>query len=341
MCSAPYPLGADDVVATCPYCGHTFRVDGETIEKHLLIPNQLSVDKARQTIRQWLEESASRLVGRRFIESVQLADPVLEWIPFYRVNAECHVHYVGAKKTGSGDSSRWNRVEETSNMVENEWVLARRHAASFGMAEFVRTLSDARTMPFDIKTVSGGTVLNSEMTDKDARSRARQLKADRDREEITENLDKLLDYDLDMKVLETSYVHVPYWLCQYEHNNGTFRVGVSGVTGSVFLGEIPVTRRYRVKKWFHSILLLLSSAVSLQATPYLTYLILMSDTEDNGEGIILPFILLAVGVVLWAGAYLTLGKALGYEIRVTAEGKELDESTSLRSLLTRVWRRIP
>ena len=71
-CNAPYPLGADDVIATCPYCGYTFTVGGSEIN-HLLIPNKLDTKSVKAAVKKWLKFVAKKTVGRVTATSTVLA----------------------------------------------------------------------------------------------------------------------------------------------------------------------------------------------------------------------------------------------------------------------------
>ncbi|MHA2192974.1 MAG: hypothetical protein ACXAAR_06055, partial [Candidatus Thorarchaeota archaeon] len=124
----------------------------------------------------------------------------------------------------------------------------------------------------------------------------------------------------------------PYWLIRYEYHGGTFRVAVSGASGKVVLGELPVTKTYRVKKWFTSIFMLVAGALLLQGTPYITYAILMADSSD-GEVFFIPVVMFILGIVLWLGSIQVMGSVLKYEIQLTADGEERDEGFSFGDTL--------
>jgi hypothetical protein len=206
-------------------------------------------------------------------------------------------------------------------------VLARRHAATFGIRELIESLDDSGAQAFDIKHTSQASVLNSEIDEDDAPVRARYQKSERDRADLNEKVTKLLDYRLDMTPDTCTYVHAPYWLVRYEHRGGTFRVAVSGATGQVVLGELPVTKRYRVKNWLLSFFMLIGSALLFQGTPYITYAILAGGSSD-GDVFLIPIGMVAIGGILFFLAYMFVGKALGYEIELTADAKERKEGYS-------------
>ncbi|MHA2002880.1 MAG: hypothetical protein ACW960_02140 [Candidatus Thorarchaeota archaeon] len=332
VCNAPYPLGADDVISTCPYCGHTFVVDGGEIKAHLLLSNKLDKEGMEKVVTDWIRFAASKSVGKGVTKDIELGEPVLQWIPMFRVEASAETYHFGAEEEGSGKDKHWVKIEGRDSAKISEWVLARRYAATFGIQEFIESLEERETKIFDINLTDKAPVLNAEISDTDAPVRAKYQKSERDRAELNEKVDKLFDYRLEMETEDCTYVHAPYWLIRYEYHGGTFRVAVSGASGKVVLGELPVTKTYRVKKWFTSIFMLVAGALLLQGTPYITYAILMADSSD-GEVFFIPVVMFILGIVLWLGSIQVMGSVLKYEIQLTADGEERDEGFSFGDTL--------
>ncbi|MHA2212290.1 MAG: hypothetical protein ACW992_03905 [Candidatus Thorarchaeota archaeon] len=304
-CNAPYPLGADDVIATCPYCGFTFTVGGDEIGRHLLLPNKLTSE---------------------VMDDVEIETPDLQWIPFFRVSGACQTYHLGGKKEKRGKTTVWKKVERSQTDEAEIWVLARRHAATFGVEEFIETLEGGATEDFDISHTEAP-VLNAEIGEGDSDPRALHRKSEQDRSQLQEDLDRLFDYRIDMQVADRSYIHAPYWLVRYNYRKGTFRVAVSGATGKVVLGELPVTKLYRMKRWLTSIIMFITSALLFQAFPYLAAIILQSSSDS--EAIFAPILLLAGGAILWIGGFGIMGRVLRYEVTLTADGEERGKDFSL------------
>lgn len=326
-CNAPYPLGADDVISTCPYCGYTFVVEGGEMKKHLLLGNKLDTEGVKKKVSDWLSFAAGKSVGRGVMKDILLGGPILQWIPTFRVKAKADTYHFGADQKGSGKNKHWVKVEGRDTEHITEWVLARRHAATYGIREFILSLEDVDAKDFDIKSTEKAPVLNSEIGEGDAPVRARLQKAERDRSELMEEVDKLFDYRLDMDLTDCTYVHAPYWLVRYEYRGGTFRVAVSGATGEVVLGELPVTKTYRIKKWFSAVALLVGSGLLFQGSPYLIIAFAMSSSSD-ADALAIPLLMIAIGAVLWFASYVVMGGVLKYEVQLTAEGEEREEGFS-------------
>ena len=337
-CNAPYPLGADDVIATCPYCGYTFLVGGSEMAKHMILPSRLDEKSVRKSVTKWLKLASSKSVGKGIMKGIDLETPTLQWIPVFRVLADFEIHYLGAKQEKLDHKKTWIKIEETNSGETDEWVLARRHAATFGVEEFIESLSDDTAKPFKIGMTESAPVLNSEIDEGNANPRARQRKKTRDRAELQERMDHLFDYRLKMNAKDCTYMHVPYWLVRYTYKKGTFRVAVSGVTGKVVLGELPVTKLYRAKRWVTSLVMLIASALLMQPVPYILYA-LMQDSS-SGDAFMIPFGMAFLAVLLWGGAYTIVGGALRYEICVTADGEERDKRFSFEGAMDDMKERI-
>lgn len=334
QCNAPYPLGADDVIATCPYCGYTFEVGGNEV-KHFIVPNKFDRKSVVSAVRKWLEFSSAKTVGRSVVKSIEIETPILQWIPTFHIRGSCESYHFGFKKKGSGDDTRYIRIEDRDTSEIIEWIIARRHAATFGIDEFILSLEDSKTKIFDIDLTEDAPVLNAEISDTDAQRRAEKNRKERQRKELLEKVDKLLDHHLDITPDSIVYAHAPYWLVRYSYQKGTFRVAVSGATGKILIGELPVTKKYRVKKWVSSFSLLIGSALLFQALPYIL-LILLQAESDEGEIWIIPIALLLAAGVMWLGSIAVVRSALLYEIEVDTEGTERKDQFSLMGTLKRL-----
>lgn len=324
-CNAPYPLGADDVIASCPYCGYTFTVGGSEI-KHLIIPNKLNTKSVKSAVKKWLKFAASKSVGSGVVKDIELEEPILQWIPMFRVTGQFESYHFGVKKKGSGDSARHYKIEDRDSGELTEWVIARRHAATFGIDEFIQTLDDSGAKNFKIDLTDSAPVLNAEIDDSDASTRAHKSRMDRERIELLEKMDKLLDHRLNLTPESSTYTHAPYWLVRYSYQKGTFRVAVSGATSKILMGELPVTKRYRLKKWLTSIVLLIGSGLLFQVLPYLLWALLQGSSSNDGEIWMIPVFVAAAALVLWGGSIAIIGSALKYEVELNEEGKERGDS---------------
>ncbi|MCK5265167.1 MAG: hypothetical protein KAR03_06120, partial [Candidatus Thorarchaeota archaeon] len=215
-CNAPYPLGADDVIATCPYCGFTFKIGGKEIT-HLIIPNKLDTKSVKAAVKKWLKFAASKSVGGGIVKHIELEEPILQWIPIFRVKGQFESSHFGVKKEGSGDSARHIKIEDQDSGEFTEYVIARRHAATFGIDEFILSLDDGGAKNFEIDITDGAPVLNSEIDDADASKRAHKSRMDRDRVELLDKVDKLLDHRLNLTPETSTYTHAPYWLVRFTY----------------------------------------------------------------------------------------------------------------------------
>jgi hypothetical protein len=312
-CNAPYPLGADDVIATCPYCGFTYELDKGEIE-HYIVPNKLDKDSIVPFFKKWLESASSKAVGRITTNDIEDITPMLEWIPAFRVEGSYSSRYSGYGT--AAEESLIFPVEGSNTGRMTEWILARRRAVTYGMNRFVESLRDSRIVEFQIEMAKEAPVLNSEISAEDASSRFQKSSKDRDRESIE---GVVLDHHFEVTVESVAFVHVPYWLVRYTYRKGTFRVAISGATGEVLFGELPVTTKYRAKKWIAAILTALLAALLFQAAPY-TALLLGGEGGAEGATVLLLF----TGLVMAFIPFL-VKELFVYEVEVDNAGRETRE----------------
>ena len=312
-CNAPYPLGADDVIATCPYCGYTYEIGSGEIE-HYIVPNKLDKESIIPFFRNWLESISPKSVGRGIIKDVDNITPMLEWIPIFRVEGSYASQYSGYQIIKGG--SLLLPIDDSTTGKMTEWVLARRHAATYGIDKFIRSLKDSELSQFKLEVTEDSPVLNSEISLDDAYQRFQKIAKDRHRKAIE---GVVLDHRFEIKPESANYVHVPYWLVRYTHQKGTFRVAVSGATEEVLFSELPVTNRYRVRKWFIAFIVMILNAIIIQFAPYVaTYL-----GEDSGAEGATSLILIAMLISI-ALPFL-MREAFLYEIEVDKDGNETRE----------------
>ncbi|MFW9844211.1 MAG: hypothetical protein ACFFEV_06535, partial [Candidatus Thorarchaeota archaeon] len=174
-----------------------------------------------------------------------------------------------------------------------------------------------------------------EIDETDAAKRAHKSRMDRERVGLLEQMDNLIDHRLNLTPETSIYTHAPYWLVRFTYQKGTFRVAVSGATGKILLGELPVTKRYRIKKWFSSLFLLIGSGLLFQILPYFV-LVLASGSSSDGDAWMIPVFIALVGGLLWFAAVTVVGGALRYEVEVDTEGKERGDKFSFTETMKKL-----
>jgi hypothetical protein len=110
---------------------------------------------------------------------------------------------------------------------------------------------------------------------------------------------------------------------------------VSGATGKVLLGELPVTKSYRMKKWLTSIFLLVGSALLFQALPYFL-MVLAQGSSSDGDAWMVPVFMALLGGLLWLGAITVVGESLRYEVEVGTDGNERGDRFSFTQTLRKI-----
>ncbi len=312
-CNAPYPLGADDVIATCPYCGYTFEIGSEEVE-HYIISNKFDKHSIIPFFKEWLKSVTPKTVGHGMIKHIDNIAPTLEWIPIFRITGSYTSQYSGYQRIDGG--SNLLPINESSAGEMTEWILARRHAATYGINRFMGSLSNEEISQFKIDNTQDSPVLNSEISPHEAFLRFQKISKNQHRKAIDA---EVLDHHFKIKPESIDYVHVPYWLVRYSYQKGAFRAAISGATGEVLFGELPVTKRYRFKKWLFVFAIMILNAVIIQLAPYVaTYF----GGEDGAEG---ATALLGVAMFITIGLTFLMKNTFLYEIEVDKEGNETRE----------------
>lgn len=312
-CDAPYPLGADDVIATCPYCGFTFEIGSDEIQ-HFIVRNRLDKKSIIPFITEWIRSVSPKTVGSAIVKDIDNITPMLEWIPVFRIEGSYSSQYSGYRRIEGGNLLL--PIEESISGKMTEWVLARRHSATYGIDKFIGSLKDSELAQFKIDTTGDSPVLNSEISFDDATRRVQKICSDQHRKAIE---GVVLDHHFEMKPGSADYVHVPYWLVRYSYQKGTFRTAISGATGEVLFGELPATKKYRFKKWLISILVAVVAAFLFQTGAY-TAILLGGEAGAEGATVFVLFTCFIMALIPF-----TLKESFLYEIEVDKDGNETRE----------------
>jgi hypothetical protein len=236
---------------------------------------------------------------------------MLEWIPVFRIEGSYSSQYSGYRRIEGGNLLL--PIEDSITGKMTEWVLARRYSTTYGIYRFVGSLKDNELSQFELQATEDSPILNSEISLNDASRRFQKICKDHHRKAI-EGI--VLDHHFNIKPESVNYVHVPYWLVRYSHQKGTFRVAISGATGEVLFGELPVTKRYRFKKWLIVFAVMILNAVMVQFAPYVaTFLGGEGGAEGATSLLLIAFLILIALTFLMKETFL-------YEIEIDKDGNE-------------------
>jgi hypothetical protein len=119
-----------------------------------------------------------------------------------------------------------------------DWVIIARKNAPFPEKEY--HLGLATKSPFDVSRLEKySKVLNSEIDDKEAIDRATEEVKALHQYLALRDVDKIINIDTEIKILEKNYLHAPIWFITYEYKQKLFKMYLDGAREEVIVGEFP------------------------------------------------------------------------------------------------------
>ena len=223
-CSAKFKVPDTVSVATCPYCGTTFRLETkEELGEHFFFPPM------RKDAGGVLLKFLSRQYGAPAdITGAKITKKELHWVPVYFF----YLH---------GRSTRWSTIEEV------------RFVGIPAGSPFQKLLKD---YPFPIRgkrffdeaVVRKGKYYEPKMSREEAESIARSIMESALRSEASQE-DKSLG-GVEIEVKYQGLVHYPLWEVHYEYGGQSFAGYIDGTDGRVVQAEYPLMSGARKKASF-------------------------------------------------------------------------------------------
>ncbi|AEK72280.1 hypothetical protein GQS_01890 [Thermococcus sp. 4557] len=223
-CSAKFKVPDTVSVATCPYCGTTFKLETrEEVGEHFFFPPM------RKDAGGVLLKFLSRQYGAPAdITGAKIAKKELYWVPVYFF----YLH---------GRSTRWSTIEEV------------RFVGIPAGSPFQGMLKD---YPFPIRgkrffdeaVVGKGKYYEPKMSKEEAEAMARSIMESALRSEASQE-DKSLG-GVEIEVKYQGLVHYPLWEVHYEYGGQSFAGYVDGTDGRVVQAEYPLMSGARKKATF-------------------------------------------------------------------------------------------
>ena len=220
-CSAKFKVPDTVSVATCPYCGTTFKLETrEEVGEHFFFPPM------RKDAGGVLLKFISRQYGAPAdITGAKITKKELHWVPVYFF----YLH---------GRSTRWSTIEEV------------RFVGIPAGSPFQEMLKD---YPFPIRgkrffdeaIVRKGKYYEPKMSREEAEAMARSIMESALRSEASQE-DKSLG-GVEIEVKYQGLVHYPLWEVHYEYGGRSFAGYVDGTDGRVVQAEYPLMSGARKK----------------------------------------------------------------------------------------------
>jgi len=337
-CSGPYRLGADDVIATCGYCGFTFSVEDNQELEHLLRANILKEVQIRDLSMRWIEKVSRETLGSEDIPSIDILTTDLIWLPMFKVIGEYQVYNFGYKVE---PNRVYRKIEERNRKDFIYFVLARRYSDEFGVKELLNRMNftrsqntrgiqerDVRGYDFSTSLVDQGEILSAEITPLEAEENARKTLHEDIRTDLKKKTDVILDCHLKTKISQVLYYHIPLWILVYSFNDLVYRIAISGHEREVILGEVPVSRKWRLKRWFKAVSWIIKGSGALFG--FSIFVVVLAFVAGYSEWVAYNATL---GIaVIWPlffyiliASFLDLKRSLDFQVLINTWGKIVDE----------------
>jgi len=338
-CNGPYRLGADDVIATCGYCGFTFSLNDNQEVEHLLRVNVLSEEKVQELSKWWIDKVSRETLNTEEVLQIDVISTELTWLPMYKVIGEYEVYNFGYKRE---PNQIYQKVEERDEKEFINFVLARRYSDKFAVKELLNRMNivrirgvasgiqerDVRGYDFSIDLVKEGEILSAEVLPEEAEvSACKSLKEDI-RADLKKKTDVILDCHLRTKISQVLYYHIPFWIVLYSFNDLVYRIAISGHQREVILGEVPVSGKWRIKKWFKAFSWIVKGCGILLG--FSIFVVVIALAIGKSEWV-------AYNTALWMGimfplffymlvaSFLDLRRSLDHQVLINTWGKVVDE----------------
>ena len=118
-----------------------------------------------------------------------------------------------------------------------ELILARR-ASDIDLNQYQIPLVEKEIFAIS-KIPTNAEILNGDMLEDEAKSKADAIAREQTRKEISHQYDTIHSLDINTTLGETELIHVPVWFVSYEHKGVNRIAGIDGVTGKVVNGTRP------------------------------------------------------------------------------------------------------
>jgi DNA-directed RNA polymerase subunit RPC12/RpoP len=232
-CGAPLAFDPGEMLATCKYCGFTVVIEtGEpfTLE-HSLIINRYDQTQVEEPIRGWMK--AGFLKPSDLARKAKLTEKNLTYLPFWVVSARATSTYKGVFERIAPAVVKEGKIEK-----EYDWLVLARKTSGFPTREYEVPLEGK--IPYDFRKIEAfAHVLNGEIDKVEAEELARQQIDENHRFLAQQDIDRITDFETELKIEETVYLHAPVWFIKYEYKGKGYSLLIEGTTGNAIKGDIP------------------------------------------------------------------------------------------------------
>lgn len=256
-CGASFEITPDALAYACRYCGWIGTTENVEQKDYFMV-EPLDSEKIQSQINDLLRRQLKKAFGEvRIIERRPTA------VPICLVQVHARTRYNGYRQeakvvtysvtVGHGAGARTEMRTKTYPVympVKGEFdetptipLMARRHAAFFGVEEIKKKAEHSAPEPLDVKKLLSRRFecLEVELMEDEAKSIAETEVEDEHRARAERMTTKLFDCYTDTVVLSVKLVFYPIYTFVYEYRGRSFRGTVDGADGKVVKVELPMT----------------------------------------------------------------------------------------------------
>ena len=232
-CGAPIKYQMGEMILTCPYCGYTSLVDQSKafqFEHYMFVPT-VNEDEAKGIIERWIEDSY--LLPTKVFRKARLLSMRHKMLPFWEIWLKTTCSFKGLNY----------RLGEEKTIEENfSWsgfvLVYGRKAEDFPPVhielEESKDVFDVTKLPKDIS------IFNAELDEEEAVQRAKETVEKRLMERVRDAVDEVIDVRYGHEIVSPSvYVHIPFWVAEYEYKGGVYQIIINEVDKEVLTAEYP------------------------------------------------------------------------------------------------------
>jgi hypothetical protein len=287
-CSGVVPIAEGERIVECPFC-HTYSlVQGERGVRRWQVPQVVERERALQTVRSFFRGMKK---ARDLAQEAQIKDTFLIYLPYWRVEAFVAGWMFGRVKSGK-DSTRPVEVQISELM---HWNDAAVDVAEYGVHQVA--ISKEALEPYDSDHLHAvAMVFEPSESHSDALEEAGRHFTYRGRQK--QSLRTKFFEKFHFLRQRLSIVYYPLWVSRYEYHKRNYQVVVDGVDGRILYGKAPGNIFYRAAALVGGLAagnFILVNGTLLAGT--------IIDSSDDGDGLALIFVPIALGIGLIAAGY--------------------------------------
>ena len=255
FCDANFESGPGDLLFVCPYCGTAQTPEGNKFKDHFMVRVHFDQSEAQTTLLDWVSKQLG--APEDLSAKARFLQYQLIFYPFWISRVDARTDYKGLGKDANF-YDEWPQYRGAYKRIDFFWKpetgqFTRRHEVSIPGVTGIDEDIERHPIPTRAKEYYShahaeehdGKVLHSQMSEQQARGRAKQMAYDRQTNLILDEVDKIDSRTDDIDVGETFLISVPVWELEYRYGDSKYKASVAAATGYVIESKYPRSMAFR------------------------------------------------------------------------------------------------